>query len=259
MTNLAKRIVDQLVYQDKYSDIDFGMSDSNIGGRKNKNIKNHLFIIYGIMNSVLKGYDDPVDIQVYDIEKCFDALWLEDSMNDLVDTLPPSSRDDKVALIYEANRTNKVAVNTAVGQTERVDISCIVMQGGTWGPMQCSNTIDTIGKKCYERGQHLYLYKNRVQILPLGMVDDVIGVSRCGHDAVALNTYLTTQIELKKLRFHVPDVNGKTKCHQIHVGKASPFCPDLKIHGHNIEKVQQDTYLGDIISSDGKNYFDNKG
>ena len=161
-TSLLKRIVDRLCYNDKHEEIDSGMSDSNIGGRRGKNIKNHLFVIYGIMNAVIQGDDVPIDIQIYDIEKAFDALWLEDSMNDLCNTIPSASHDDKIALIYEANRNNKVAVNTAVGQTDRVDIPCIVMQGGTWGPMQCSNAIDKIGKTCYERGQHLYLYKSRV-------------------------------------------------------------------------------------------------
>ena len=109
VTSVMKKIIDRLIYNDKYSDIDDGMSDSNIGGRKNKNIKNHLFVIYGILNSVINGEDDPIDIQVYDLEKAFDALWLEDCMNDLVDTLPISSHDDKVALIYEANMSNLVA------------------------------------------------------------------------------------------------------------------------------------------------------
>ena len=135
VTNILKRIIDGLIYSDKYGEIDEGMSDSNIGGRKNKNIKNHLFIIYGIMNSVINGNDEPIVIQVYDIEKAFDALWLEDAMVDLLDTLPVSSHDDKMAMIYEANRVNKVAINTGVGQTSRVDIPSTVMQGGTWGPI----------------------------------------------------------------------------------------------------------------------------
>ena len=252
-TNILKRIIDKLVYNDKYDEIDAGMSDSNIGGRKKMNIKNHLFVIYGIINSVVNGNADPIDVQVYDLEKAFDALWLEDSMNDLVDTLPSYAHDDKVAMIYEASRSNQVAVNTAVGQTDRVDIPCIVMQGGTWGPIKCSNSIDKIGKKCYDRGEHLYLYKERVQVLPLGMVDDIIAVSRCGHPSVALNTYLTTQIELKKLRFHIPDSKGKTKCHQLHIGRKSTMCPELRIHGHKMERVDHDVYLGDMISSDGKN------
>ena len=252
-TNVLKRVIDRLIYNDKYDDIDAGMSDSNIGGRRRKNIKNHLFVIYGIMNSVINGDAAPIDIQIYDIEKAFDALWLEDTMNDMFDTIPESSRDDKISLIYESNRHNRVAVNTAVGQTDRVNIPQIVMQCGTWGPLQCSNTIDSIGRLCYDRGQHLYLYKNRVNVLPLGMVDDLIGVSRCGHQSVELNTYITTHIELKKLQFHVPDEKGKTKCHHIHVGKPSICCPQLKIHGYNMEKVNQDTYLGDILSFDGRN------
>ena len=82
------------------------------------NIKNHLFIIYGIVNAVLRGGADPINIQIYNIEKAFDALWLEDTMNDLCNTIPTSSQDDEIALIYEANRSNLVAINTAVGQTD---------------------------------------------------------------------------------------------------------------------------------------------
>jgi hypothetical protein len=137
------------------------------------NIKNHLFIIYGIMNPLIRGEDDPVDIQIYDIEKAFDALWLEDTMNDLVDTIPRSSQDDKIAMIYEANKSNLVAINMAVGQTDRVEIQCIVMQGGTWGPLLCSNSIDKIGRKCSDRGQHLYQYKKRVQILQITDITDI--------------------------------------------------------------------------------------
>ena len=101
-----------------------------------------MFIIYGIINAVLKGDAEPVDIQIYDIEKAFDILWLEDSMNDLFDTIPADQHDDKMALLYEGNRNNEVAINTAVGQTDRVNIPLIVMQGGTWGPIKCSNSID---------------------------------------------------------------------------------------------------------------------
>ena len=51
--NTLKKCIEQLIYEDKYGAIDENMSDSNIGGRKNMNIKNHLFIIYCIMNNVV--------------------------------------------------------------------------------------------------------------------------------------------------------------------------------------------------------------
>jgi hypothetical protein len=82
------------------------MSDSNIGARRNRNIKNHLFIIYGVINSVIRGKEECIDIQIYDLEKAFDALWLNECMNDLFDTLSEDHRNDKIALLYESNRNN---------------------------------------------------------------------------------------------------------------------------------------------------------
>ena len=248
-----KRILDKQIYVDKYSSIDENMSDSNIGARRGRNIKNHLFMIYGIINSVVRGNEDCVDIQIYDIEKAFDGLWLEDCLNDVYDTVAPSKRDDKLALLYESNKKNMVAVKTAVGMTDRVNIPNIVQQGGTWGPGLCSNSVDKLGKKCRDQNIHNYYYKKVSKVLIFAMCDDLNGVARCGLESVALNAFITTQIEMKKLRFHTPDLNGKSKCHKIHIGKNHETCPVLKVHGTIMEDVSNDTYLGDIICSDGKN------
>ena len=208
-----RKIFDKLIYNDKYEDIDTGMSDSNIGARKQKNIKNHLFIVYGIINSVLNEENFCIDISVYDLEKAFDALWLEDCLNDLYDTLPEDQHDDKLALVYESNRNNLVAIKTAVGLTKRVNMEKIVTQGGTFGPIECSNSIDKIGQKCFNNGEHLFLYKKMVSVMPLSFVDDLLSISKCGTDSLSLNTYINAQIETKRLRFHTPDVNGKSKFH----------------------------------------------
>ena len=39
----------------------------------------------------------------------------------------------------------------------------------------------------------------------------------------------------------------------MHIGKQNGECPELKVHGYTMERVSSDVYLGDIISSDGKN------
>ena len=69
-------------------------------------------------------------------------------MLDLYESLPENARDDKLALIYKLNTENFVAINTIVGQTKRIIMQEIVMQGGKWWPLQFSNTMDKIGKKC---------------------------------------------------------------------------------------------------------------
>ena len=84
LLTIMKKILDKLIYNDNYKNIDQNMSDSNIGSRKRRNAKDHLFIIHGVINSVIRGKEDPIDLQIYDLEKAFDALWLEDCLNDLL-------------------------------------------------------------------------------------------------------------------------------------------------------------------------------
>ena len=241
-----------MIYIEKYPLIDKNMTDSNVGARKQKSIKNHLFIIYAIINSVVKGESESIDIQVYDLVKAFDVLWLEDSMNDVWDTLPQEARDDRLGLVYQMSRDNLVAVNTAVGQTERVNIPEITAQGGTWGPLLCSNSIDTVGRWAEANGQY-YKYKKMAKVLPLAMVDDLLAVRKCGHDSLETNISINAMIELKKLEFHIPKSNKKSKCHYLHIGKQSHVCPVMKVHGHTAEKVSDAVYLGDVIRQDGKN------
>ena len=245
-------MIDKLIYTEKYPLLDENMTNSNVGARKKRNIKNHLFIIHGIINSVVNGQEECVDIHIYDLVKAFDALWVADCMNDLWDTLPAQARDDRLGLLYQSTRTNMVAVNTAVGQTERVNIPEIAQQGGTWGPMMCSNSMDVVGKYAMKQKQ-FYTYKNLVNIIPLAMVDDLLSVTKCGMDSIEMNICINSLIELKKLTFHTPEENKKSKCHMMHIGNSSKVCPDMKVHGHTVEKVSQAVYLGDVLSSDGSN------
>jgi hypothetical protein len=154
--------------------------------------------------------------------------------------------------VFETSRTNRVAVKTAVGQTERTEIPEIVTQGGTWGPMMCSNSIDTVGKFCQENGL-IYKYKNISEIIPLAMVDDLLTISSCGYDTIEMNTTVNTLIELKKLKFHTPQEGKKSKCHSLHIGKPSKCCPRMKVHETEVDRVSEAMYLGDIITTDGKN------
>ena len=92
-------------------------------------MKNHLFIIHGIVNSVVNGKSEAVDIQFYDLEQAFDALWLTECMNDAYDSIPTYKRDDRLVLLYSSSRSNDVAVRTACGLTDRFNIPNIVQQG----------------------------------------------------------------------------------------------------------------------------------
>ena len=82
LVTVIRSILMRLIYNDKFEVIDSNMSDSNVGARKGMNIRNHIFVINGIINSVLQDKSKAVDIQILDYKQCFDSMWLEDTLND---------------------------------------------------------------------------------------------------------------------------------------------------------------------------------
>ena len=257
----------KLVYQDKYDIIDDSMSDSQIGARKKKNIRNHIFLLNGIINEAITTKGKAIDILIYDYRQCFDTLWLDECINDLFDA---GVTDDKLALIYEANKVNRVAVKTPFGLTKRETVNKIVLQGEVFGPVQCSVQVDTFGKECLSENKLLYTYKEKVKVPALAMVDDLACVTQSGVDTVEMNAFINTKTNIKKLQF------GSDKCHQLHIGQKEHLAPALFIDNWEVVKVdetktgvsnlkdvnsgdirientEEEKYLGDIITSDGKN------
>ena len=151
-------------------------------------------------------------------------------------------------------------------------IEKIILQGDVFVPIECSVSVDTFGKECLADDKHLYLYKDKVKVPILAMVDDTLAVSECGYKSNMVNAFLNTKTNLKKLQF------GTEKCYRMHVGRVSnsDICPELKIEGWEVkqvnqinseemkmeddysgmcdmEPVEEEKYLGDIISNNGKN------
>ena len=246
----SRSILDNLVYNDYYETIDENMSDSNVGGRKKRNIRDNLFIVYGIINYTLKqGLD--VDMDLYDIAKCFDAMWHQETMNDLWDV---GVQDDKFALISEMNTRCQIAIKTPVGISERVTTEQIEMQGTVVGPIKCTVQIDTLGRDCYRDMEVLFLYKNMVYVPPLGMIDDIISFSECGTESLKTKSLINAKIEAKKLDL------GPSKCFNIHIGKNPLICHNLEVHKKDIINKTYETYLGDKVCNSGSNSLniDNK-
>jgi hypothetical protein len=239
--SIIRMIKDRLIYNDIERVI--GMSDSQVGARTEYNIRNHLFVMLAVMNSVKNKECAPIDIHLYDLCKCFDTLWLEECCNDLFEA---GVVDDKLALIYEGNSTNRVAVKSPAGITERMRIDRVVTQGGVLGPVTCAVHTDRIGKDSLLKQENLYLYKGNVQIPSLAMIDDIAKISECGINAVKDNAYIDSKFEQNKL------LANAGKCHKMHVGKASKFCPVLSVHDQNMDAVNNEKYVGDLLSNDGK-------
>ena len=128
-------ILERLIYHDEYHNIDENLSDANAGARKGRNIRDNLFVVYAILNSVKRGTEEPVDVCAYDAEKCFDSLWTHECINELYES---GLRNDKLAVLFAINKNAQVAIKTSHGMTRRVNISNIIMQGTVWVSMFCT-------------------------------------------------------------------------------------------------------------------------
>ena len=114
----------------------------------------------------------------------------------------------------------------------------IVMQGTVWASLKCTAQQDKLP---------IYTYKDEVEIPPIGYVDDVLTVAKCGNSSVINNSIANAFTESKKLKY------GVDKCKQMHVGKNNSICPKLKVHEQDMKKSESETYLGDIITNTANN------
>ena len=265
-----RSILMKLLYIDNIETIEKHMSVSQVGGRKSMNVRNHIWVLNGVIQDVLnrKGAE-PIDIQIFDLKQCFDALCPEECLSDLYKY---GVQDHTLNILYDGSLNTNIAIRTPVGVTERKQVAKTVMQGDIWAPSLCATSIDSIGKECLEENKYLYKYRENIEIPPLSMIDDLCVISSCGVETVKSNSHINYKISSKKLQC------GTKKCKKMHIGRKekSFICCDVLIDGWSEENFTfvetgatqlKDTYdgeliletslgeryLGDIISEDGKN------
>ena len=263
-----RSLIMRMILNDKYEIIDKFMSDSNVGGRKERGIRDHLFVVNGIIHEH-KNSNKSLAAQILDYKSCFDSMWLDEVTNDLYEA---GVNDDKLVVLYKLNETNEVAVKTPVGLSKRQQIRKIICQGDPWGPIECSLMVDNFGKESLKPELEPYKYKDKVEIPALGMIDDILLISETGHKTLRMNAFINVKTATKRLQF------GPEKCHVMYIGKNIPKHkkPDLFVDGWKLEEIENkitgetevneefegeqpieekesEKYLGQILSKDGSN------
>ena len=203
------------------------MSDSNIGGQKDKSGINHIWVLTGIIHEQLSSTKNPpIVVQQYDYSQMFDGMHLKEALSDLYNT---GVKEDTLNLIYDANRRIEFQVKTPHGLTEEVVLDEVVLQGEVWGPILAANQVDTFGSEMLKEDySFLFKYKGYVPIPLLGLIDDTISVNLAGHKATQMNSYINVKSADKYLQF------GQDKCKAMVVGR--------KVESHHIPRLEVDTW-----------------
>lgn len=208
------------------------------GGMKGKGVIDNLFIIRGIIDHA-KYLGKEVFITFYDIEKCFDSLWLQDCLNSLWDN---GVQDDTLYFIYLLNKEANITVNTPFGNTLPFTLSNLVKQGTVMGPVLNNCSLDRMSKE--SSGYQMGL----VNIKSLEFVDDIADPNRCLNSVYQSNKILEqVQVE-KRLLF------SSSKCELLRCSSDGNSANDhIHINGRKVKNSSCSKYLGDQFNCHGSN------
>ena len=95
--SVFRNILDRIIYNDKYHNIDSNLTDSNVGSRKNRNIRDHIFVLNAVINSITQDNENAHDFQIYHTKETFDYLWVHEVINELFNA---GFKSDKLNLLF---------------------------------------------------------------------------------------------------------------------------------------------------------------
>ena len=238
LTQSIRKIFERIICNRIYKAIDQNMSEYQNGARKGRNIVDHLFVIRNVL-SYYKDKGQQVIIEFLDLEKCFDKLCLNDTMN----ALYKSVNDQTWNIIYELNKKAKATITTPLGNTDEINIAGILMQGTVLAAILCANNLDEVSQvaNLIRCGINMY----GIQIKCLTFQDDIISPNSSIRNAKNFASIGEQFQDIKKLKYNI----GKSAIIKTK-GKAEIKCKKEKIVINEEELEERDyyRYLGDELN-----------
>ena len=234
---IASLIFEKLLKNRVSPHLEENMTKFQTGGRKGKGVVDNLFILRGIIDHA-KYLGRELWLTFYDIEKCFDRLWLEDCINSLWDN---GVTDDILYLIYMMNRRANIVIRTPFGNTESFTIDSLVKQGTSLGPILNNCSLDEICVHCdsYQYGA--------VEIKTLEFVDDIPDANNGLPQAFHSHKIITDIITRKRLKLSID------KCKLLKINGRGSGEGSLIVYGEPMKVEELFRYLGDTFNSKGDN------
>ena len=165
----------KLVYNSIIDIIEDNLSLSNIGARKRKSPRDHLFVLYSVMHETVKGKGVcDLDLVFYDLAQAYDSLWVSHTLVDLFENKVDSNL---LNILHELSKRANISIKTPVGISEAKEIEDIIMQGENISSILCTSTVDKVSKDCPLEN---FKYQNVIEIPKLGFVDDLLDINKCG-------------------------------------------------------------------------------
>ena len=210
------------------------------GGRKNRSANDNWLAMLAILDSNRerrkKNY-----LVFADAAKCFDRLWLEDCLLDMV---KDGMRERKANLLYEMKKNSQITIITPYEETERFNLERVVKKETIYGPQLCCSSTSKINDIGETRPETL-VYGN-LWIATLAYIDDIAsGGSEETEEGVGNN--LKAMEREKGFRFNT----DKTKYLTAKIGKEKCKNLAIEVEMGSVERLDKYKFLGNWIGEDG--------
>ena len=210
------------------------------GGRQGMSTFDHVFLLRAVIDIAIKR-KSPTFITFYDVSKAYDNVNNDDMLTIMWDK---GLRGKSWRILCNLNKNLKAKMKTKFGLTREVEMEIGGKQGSRLTGRMFSKLMDTLAEELDGEG---FTINELLTIAVLLWVDDVISCV----DGVDNQEKMLQKIHEFARRHRL--VWGQNKCKVMRVGKHTDTPKEWNLGDIKIQESTSYKYLGDVITSDGKN------
>ena len=248
LTEVLSKLYEQILKSRNEDQVRDFVSPFQTGGVKERaTVDNHIIFSEMIRNNKKLGRKTYVVFG--DAVKCFDKLWLKDS---LLELYKAGCNLQDIEMIYRLNEDTNIVVETPFGKTDQANDGEVVKQGTVLGPQLCCVETDQINK--IGESQDTMLGDQTVAILIF--VDDVMKAGTANDVRKAIRNFAEME-KLKKFTYGLK----KTNYMILRTGREKDEIVVESVKNGVVQEVSEYKYLGLWVNRDGNLmlHLDKKG
>ena len=235
--NIMEEVIDNRIEQEVQC------TQAQGGGQKGSSTCDHVFIIRGMIDLALKDKRD-LFLTFYDVSKAYDNADVEDM---LVILWQKGFKGKVWRLLRGLSENLSAKVKTRYGITRTIKREIGGKQGSRLTGRCFALQMDLISEEMMEESSGAFELEKDLKIGALLWVDDVVScVEGIGNQEKVLGK-IDTFARKHKLEW------GQEKCKVMQIGRIRDKRDRWKLGEKEIESCMKYRYLGDVITSDGKN------
>ena len=210
------------------------------GGKKNSSTCDHLFLLRTLISVSLKQKKDTY-VTFFDVAKAYDHIDNDDMLTVMWEK---GLRGKAWRILRNLNKDLKASVKTRYGETRTINMLTGGRQGSRLTGRMFAKLMDLLAEEVIDAGEGFQITRDFV-IGMLLWVDDVVSCVEGPENQKKMLERIDRFAKDHKLEW------GQAKCKVMKIGKRSD--ENWKVGDMEIGNCVSYKYLGDVITSDGKN------